>query len=91
MIKSNSMFGKGLSTIRKKGIVRVYSIVLFIIMTVSSVTYAEESGDMLNNFYIRHGDRSNPRIAITIDDGWYLTRMISLLEKYQMQCVKDVV
>lgn len=24
-------------------------------------------------------------VSITIDDGWYLTRMISILEKYQMQ------
>ena len=24
-------------------------------------------------------------VAITIDDGWYLTRMIAILEKYQMQ------
>ena len=66
------MFGKGLNNIMKKEIVRVYSIVLFIIIAVSSVTYAEESGDMLNNFYILHGDRNNPRISITIDDGYEL-------------------
>ena len=71
----------------KKGIARVCSIVLLFIMAVSPMGFAEESGSILNDFYVRHGDRNSPKIAITIDDGYepeYFWKCADLCRQYHV-------
>ena len=68
----------------KRGLALLLCLVL---VTGSCGAFAEENGDVLSSFVLRHGDRNSPKIAITVDDCYssaveWIQRDVELCREY---------